>query len=541
MRLWPLSIGLLAAGFLPGLASAAPTYDLLLRGGRVLDGAGNPWFVADVAVQNGRIAAVGSLGRATARTVLDAEGLVIAPGFIDVHTHVDAKIDDEPAVKNYLLQGVTTVVGGNCGESRLPLDDLFDKLGKKGIALNFASFVGHSTVRHEVMGDGDRPPSAGELARMQKLVEREMRAGAVGLSTGLSYVPGRFAATDELVALAKIAQPFRGVYATHLRNQGERIREAIEEAIHIGRNAGLTVQISHVKLAKETVWGKRELITEPIERAREAGLEIYMDEYPYTATNSDFSSSFPGWAVAGGNAAFVERLADPETYRKIRDAFITSRLTSTRGADPLAAILVSRNAKHPEYEGKSLTQILEMLGRPRTAENAADLVIEMQKSDEPYGVFFQMDEGDVEALLQKTYNMIASDGDVEVPGVGNPHPRAYGTFPRVLARYVRERGVLTLADAVRKMTSLPAQALGFWDRGLVRPGMAADLVVFHPGEVEDTATYDKPHQYPRGIRFVIVNGRMAARDGRLVEADAGRILYGAGRPSRAARPASSRR
>ena len=510
-------------------AVAGGRYDIVIRSGRIVDGTGNPWVVADVAISGGRVAAIGHLEGADAATVIDGSGLIVAPGFIDVHTHADRAIAAHPEVANYLLQGVTTVVGGNCGGSRLPLAELFAKLEKAGIALNFASFVGHNTVRREVMGNDDRAPVPEELARMQGLVRQEMAAGALGLSTGLAYLPGQFASTEEIIELARAAGPHRAVYSTHMRDQGKQIRAAIEEALRVGRESGAVVQISHIKLADEAVWGKHELILEPVEAARRDGLEVYLDQYPYTATSSGFLSSFPGWAVAGGVAALKERLADPEQHARIRAALVDKRLTSQRGIDRMSAIFVASDKNHPEYEGRSLAQILQLRGREVTAENAAELIIQLQVEDDPQGVFFQMDEPDVTALMRHPLTMIASDGYTQVLGDGAPHPRSYGTFPRVLARYSREQGVLSLPEAVRKMTSLPAQAMGFWDRGVLRPGMAADVVVFDADAILDTSTFEKPHQYPAGIAWVIVNGRVAARGGEIVDRTAGKILHGPGR------------
>jgi N-acyl-D-amino-acid deacylase len=364
---------------------------------------------------------------------------------------------------------------------------------------------------------------------MAELVREEMRAGAIGMSTGLAYVPGRYSTTEEIIRLAQAIEPYEGVYATHMRNQGLRIREAIEEAVRIGREAGVRVEISHIKLSNEAVWGEHERITEPVEAARREGLEVYTDQYPYTATSSGFASSFPGWAVAGGHDAFAERMKDPERRQRARQVLIEKRLTSKRGLDPVERIYVAQSEENPEYQGHTLKEILGMLGREPTVGNAADLIIEMQMAGEPLGVFFQMDERDVETLMTMPYNMIASDGELAVPGKGSPHPRYYGSFPRVLALYSRERGVLSLTDAIRRMTSLPAQAMRFTDRGVLRPGMAADIVVFDADTVQDLATFDDPHQYPRGVRWVIVNGQVAARDGEVVTADAGRVLYGRGR------------
>ncbi len=505
--------------------------DIIIRNGHIIDGTGNPWYQADIAIKDDKIVQLGSLGNIKSENIIEAKGLYVVPGFIDVHTHTDEKIDSFPQVKNYLLQGVTSVVGGNCGESRFPLAEFFGDLNEKGIAINFATLIGHNTIRGKVMGDDDRSPTVEELSKMQQLVKQEMLVGAIGLSTGLAYIPGRFSTTEEIIELVKVIQPFKGIYATHLRNQGKEIKEAIEEAVEIGREAAVPVQISHIKLANEAVWGEYMRITDPIERARKQGLEIYMDQYPYTATSSGFTSSFPGWAVAGGHEAFIKRLEDPVQYQKIKKALIERRLTSYRGINKLRSIFISQNKNHPEYEGKNLAEITDILGKKNTVSEGADLIIQMEKEDEPHGIFFQMTEEDVATLMQKPYNMIASDGSVEIPGIGFPHPRAYGTYPRILAKYCKELNVLSIPEAIRKMSSLPAQAMGFYNRGILKPGMYADIVIFSLEEIYDTATFGKPHQYPRGIHWVLVNGKIAAHNGEVVTKNCGQILYGSGRES----------
>jgi N-acyl-D-amino-acid deacylase len=512
-----------------GCKKSVEEYDLIIKSGTIVDGTGNPWFYSDIGIKGERILKIGKIASKKGKRIINAKGLYVSPGFIDVHTHVDRNIADYPTVPNYLFQGVTTVVGGNCGGSRYPLRDLFHKLERTGIAINFATFIGHNTIREEVMGKDNRDPTPEELARMKELVRQEMQNGAIGFSTGLSYVPGRYSKTEEIIELVKMIQPFNGIYATHMRNQGKHIKNAIEEAVRIGREAGVTVEISHIKLAHEAVWGKIELITDPIEKARKAGFEVYMDQYPYTATSSGFGSSFPGWAVAGGQNAFLARLKDPEKYKKIKAKFIEKRLTSERGINKLETIYIAHDVNHPQYEGKNLAEILDLLGREKTISNGADLVIEIQKEAQPRGIFFQMDEDDVKSLMQRSYNMIASDGKIEIKGVEVPHPRAYGTFPRVLAKYVRDSGVISLPEAIRKMASLPAQAMGFYDRGVLKAGMYADICVFNLAEIQDLATFENPHQYPKGIRWVIVNGKIASQDGDIIEKNGGKILYGQGK------------
>jgi len=512
-----------------GSTQITPSYDILIKSGKIINGTGNPWFFSDIGIIGERIVKIGKNLGSDAKKIVNAKDLYVVPGFIDVHTHVDRKIASNPEVVNYLLQGVTTVVGGNCGGSQFPLSELFTTLETRGIAINFASLIGHNTIRRKVMGNGNRTPTSDELSHMQELVKQEMLAGAIGFSTGLAYIPGRYSTTGEIIELVKMIQPLDGIYATHIRNQGKRIKQAIDEAIRIGREAGVAVEISHIKLASEDVWGRYHLITDAIEKARQQGFEIYMDQYPYTATSSGFTSSFPGWAVAGGHDSLLMRLESPGKYQKIKKSIIRKRLTSKSGIDKLKTIYVSNNINHSEYEGKNLSEILDLLGREKTVPNGAALIIEMQKTDHPRGVFFQMAKKDVATLMQKPYNMIASDGKVEIPGVQVPHPRAYGTFPRVLAKYVRESDVLSLPDAIRKMTSLPAQAMGFNERGILKPGMYADIVIFNAEKVQDTATFEKPHQYPQGIDWVIVNGKVAAQNGKWTEIYPGKVVYGSGK------------
>jgi N-acyl-D-amino-acid deacylase len=522
---------ILVALALLGLWQCAPPgqFDLVIRNGKILAGDGNPWFVADVGIRGDRIEKIGRIPSGQGKQEIDASGLFVVPGFIDIHTHADRRIDDIPTADNYLLQGVTTVVGGNCGGHDFPLAELFARLEKSGIAINFCSLIGHNTIRRQVMGLKMADPAPEEMKKMKELLDQEFRAGGIGFSTGLAYMPGTYAKTEELIELASVAAKYDGLYASHIRNQGTRITEAIEEAIRIGEANGIRVQISHIKLANDRVWGELERITRPVEEARKRGVEVFLDQYPYTATSSGFGSSIPSWALEGGHDAFVKRLEDPDTYRKIREGVIRRRLVSSKGINKLKTIYIARYRANPEYEGKNLEEILRMRGQKPTVENAADLIIEIQKNGGAQGVFFQMDEADVEALMRLDYNMIASDGGIIRFGDGVPHPRSYGTFPRVISRYVREKGVLTLPDAIRKMTSLPAQMLRLNRRGLIAEGYYADVVIFDFANIRDTATYSKPHQYPEGIRYVIVNGKIAAKDGKPTGVLAGRVLYGAGK------------
>jgi len=326
-----------------------------------------------------------------------------------------------------------------------------------------------------------------------------MEAGALGFSTGLAYLPGTYSTTEELVELASVAAQYNGIYASHIRDQGLHITEAIQEAIEIGRRNNMPVQISHIKLAEDIVWNELKRITGPVEEARKKGIKVTLDQYPYTATSSGFTSSFPSWAFEGGRKEFLRRLEDKKTYKKIKEFIIKKRLTSSRGIDKPGTIYIGRYPKSPEYEGKNLREILILRGKEPSVENAADLIIEIERSGGASGVFFQMDEKDVEDLMKLSYNMHASDGGVQVIGKGVPHPRNYGTFPRVIGLYVRKKGIISLEEAVRKMTSLPAQTLGILDRGLLREGMYADLAIFDYASFEDRATFQNPHSIPRDL------------------------------------------
>ncbi|HRV06097.1 MAG TPA: D-aminoacylase [Candidatus Saccharicenans sp.] len=528
-RTWLLIGSLIGFAVFSGCQGRPEQYDLAIVNGRIIDGSGNPWFRADLGIRNQKIVAIkNKIPVEQAKRVIDASGLIVAPGFIDIHTHADEDVVRIPGCENYLSQGVTTLIGGNCGGHEFPLTKLFDEIKKTGIACNFASLAGHNTIRRQVMGMKMGEPDAEEMARMKDLLRQEMAAGAIGLSTGLAYLPGTYSKTEELVELASVVAETGGFYASHIRNQGKNITVAIEEAIKIGEENHLPVEISHIKLADEDVWNQLELIIRPVEAARARGVEVTLDQYPYTATSSGFASSFPQDVFEGGHEKFLERLKDPEIYNRVKQTIIANRLTSRRGIDKLEAILIARCQKFPEYEGKNLKEILAMQGRTASAEAGADLIIELVKEGDASAIFFQMDEKDVEALMKLPYVMIGSDGGLEKVGVGHPHPRSYGTFTRVLGEYARERQLLSLEEAIRKMTSLPAQTLRLVDRGLIKTGFFADVVIFNPEEVKDLATFTHPHQYSRGIISVIVNGQEVLADGQFTNRRPGQILYGQG-------------
>ncbi len=521
--------GSTAIFFLLGCASTKKPYDLVIKNGFVIDGSGNPWFLADLGIRNKKIVKIGFLNESRAKQTVDAQNLFVCPGFIDIHTHCDRGIIDVPTVDNYVHQGATSVIGGNCGSHPFPLKELFAKIQEKGISINFGCLIGHNTIRREVMGFKMSAPTEEETERMKSLIDEEMKAGALGFSTGLAYLPGTYAKTEELIQLASPVARYKGIYASHIRDQGLRITEAIEEAIAVGENNTIPVQISHIKLADDAVWFQPERIIKPVEEARQRGVEVTLDQYPYTATSSGFTSSFPSWAFEGGKEKFLERIKDQKSYEKIKAHIIKRRLTSTKGIDRLETIFIASCQEFPEYEGKNLREILEAQGKKPTVDNAADFIIDIEKNGGASGVFFQMDEKDVESLMRLSYTMHASDGAVEVIGRGVPHPRNYGTFPRVIARYVREKRVIALEEAIRKMTSLPAQTLRLHKRGMIREGNYADLTIFDWNTFEDMATFSDPHQYSRGLMYVLVNGELVVNKGKHTARLPGMILYGKGK------------
>ncbi|MGE0359620.1 MAG: amidohydrolase family protein [Vicinamibacterales bacterium] len=495
-------------------------FDLVIAGGRVVDGSGSPWFVGDVAVRGDRIAAVGHLGSITARVRLDATGLVVAPGFVDPHVHARDRLFELPTAEGYLLQGLTTVVDGNDGSSPLPLAPFLDQVAAATVSPNVAAFVGQGTVRQAVMGTANRKASADEIAKMQALVAQAMRDGALGLSTGLAYVLGAYTPTDEIVALATTAREHGGIYISHMRDEGGGVLDSVRETIAIGERARIPVQISHHKVGGRRQFGQSVQSLELIAAARARGVDVTFDQYPYTASQTGLTLIFPRWALADDK--LNERLASAGTRREIRTgmlAFIDERF----GDDPSRIQLV-RCAHDPALAGKTIADLLKAAGQPLTQVATADMVIELQLKGGCSAIFHAYDEPDVERFLQSLFGMIGSDGSLTRLGDGAPHPRAFGTFPRVLGYYVRERKILTIEEAVRKMTSFPAARLGLQDRGLLRVGLAADVTVFDAATIADRSTFTDPHHHSIGVRHVVVNGRLTVKDGVHLGVRAGRVL-----------------
>ncbi len=503
-------------------ALAASPYDILIRNARVVDGSGNPWFRADIGIRDGRIAAIGNLSGSTGYREIDAQNRVVAPGFIDVHTHIEGGIEKVPRGDNYILDGVTTVVTGNCGGSALNVADWFGQIEKGGTGLNVATLIGHNTVRREVMGTANRFATLDEIARMQRLVEKAMQEGAVGFSTGLIYIPGTYSNTEEVVALAKAASKYGGTYASHMRDEGAKVLDAITEAVTVGREARMPVQLSHFKIDNKKLWGSSVNSIELVEKFRREGVDVVVDQYPYEWSSTNLGITLPSWALADGNAKVRERLADPATRKKIIAEMVQMR--RELGFEDYRGAAVAYYAPDHSFDGKTISQINAEKGRPKTLESEAETILEMIAQGGAQMVYNSMGNEDVERILRYPNTAVASDGGVRVFGEGVPHPRAYGTNARVLAEFVRNRGTITLEDAIRRMTSLPARTFGFRDRGLLREGFAADIVLFDPAKVQDKATFAKPHQYTEGFDYVIVNGKVAVQDSKPLDVLAGKIL-----------------
>ncbi len=503
-------------------AASAADYDLVIRNARVVDGTGNPWFRADVGVKAGKIAYIGSLKTATADRVIDAKERIVAPGFIDVHTHIEGGIEKVPRADNYLTDGVTTVVTGNCGGSTVKVAEWLKERQATGLGINVSTLIGHNSVRREVMGTENRQATPEELEKMQALVAQAMEEGAVGLSTGLIYVPGTYSNTAEVVALAKAAAKYGGVYASHMRDEGAKIEDAINEAVLVGKESGLRVELSHFKIDNKNLWGASTKSLALVERYRREGVDVVVDQYPYDHSSTNLGITLPSWALSGGDKSLKERLAAPETKLKIAGEMKAH--LKDRGFSDYAYATVASFAGDHSWDGKNIAEITKLRGAQATLENQVETIFNIMTRGGAQMVYHSMGDEDVDRIMRYPFTAVASDGGVREFGVGVPHPRGYGTNARVLAEYVRKRKVLTLEDAVRRMTSLPARTFGFKDRGMIREGMAADLLIFDPAKVQDKATYPDPHHYSEGFDYVTVNGILMIDDGKLTDARAGLAL-----------------
>ncbi len=503
-------------------SARAPRYDLIIAGGTVIDGTGAPGVFADVAVAGGRIAAVRrGLPRGSAREVIDAAGLIVAPGFIDVHTHAD-DIAEHPRAENFVRMGVTTIVAGNCGGSALDIGEALTRVRDVGASVNFATLIGHNTVRRAVMGTENREATLAELARMKSLVWRAMADGAVGFSTGLQYVPGTYTKTPELIELARIAGNAGGVYASHMRNEGTELEKAIDETIRVGEAGGCRVQISHLKVDSPARWGASARALAMIDAARARGVDVEADQYAYTAASSTLDIRFPSWVLEGGQIAIEARLANPATWARIRAEMRV--MLAERGTRDLGFAVVSSYRPDPSFDGLSIKAIAARTQGSDSLDAQLEVARGMMAAGGASMVYHLMSDEDVERIMRHPEVGIASDSSVLTPGDGVPHPRGYGNNVRVLGEYVRRRHVIALEEAVRKMTSLPAEHFRFDGRGAIAAGNAADLVVFDAATVGDTATFETPHAYPIGVPWVVVNGVVVVRNGEHTGLRPGQVL-----------------
>lgn len=506
-------------------ASDDAMYDLVITNARIIDGTGNPWFRGSIAVKDGKIAKVGWLNDFTAKQTIDAQNKIVAPGFIDVHAHVEG-IYNNPDAENFIRMGVTSLVTGNCGGSTTDVKKFLGRINETPIAVNLATLIAHGSVRRQAMGLDDRAPTAEEQQKMDAIVEQAMKDGAVGLSTGLIYLPGMFAKTEEVVELAKVASKYGGVYASHIRDEGNGVVEAVKEAINIGEQANMPVEISHFKISSKALWGQSPTTIGLVEDARKRGLTVTVDQYAYTASSTSLDVRLPNWAVAGGREEGKKRLTDPAMREKIvkemkedlkKKDFKDYSFAYVAGYDP-----------NPEFNGKNIAEITQMTKGKKKIDAQIEQIFEMYEKGGAGMVYRVMDEKDVQNIMRQPFTMIASDSGVRKFGEGVPHPRGYGNNARVLGHYVREMKIITLEDAIRKMTSLPAQTFNLRDRGLIREGYAADLVIFDENTVGDKATYENPHQYATGFQDVIVNGELVFDGEKMTGKMPGQPLYGNG-------------
>jgi len=563
---WTMILGALAillGAFTLTYWTDVPQYDLLVINGHILDGGGNPWFEGSVAVKDGKVADVGRLVNARAGRVIDARGLVVAPGFIDLHSHSDYTLLVDGKAESKIRQGVTTEILGEADSAGpvegpaapdrnrslaplgLALDwttvgDYLARASRQGIAVNIASYVGSGQVWGDVLGNVNRRPTAEEINRMKELVEQAMRDGAIGLSSGLIYAPNMFAKTDELVELAKVAARYGGIYTSHIRGEGAGGIKAIQEAIEISEKAGLPAHILHFKMEGKPNWGRMSEQVKLIQAARDRGVDVTADQYPYVAAMTGLEQCLPPRYLEGTPAERAARLQDPKERAAIRRD-IESGLPGWEG-DEVKSVggwhgVMVASCQKPEnkrYEGHRMDEVARVMGPGAKGRDPVDALCDLLISETMNvdAIYFSMSEADVRLAMQQPWVGVGSDGSAVSPGMtfaGRPHPRFYGTFPRVLGHYVREERVLMLPNAIRKMTSLSAQITGLADRGLLRPGLAADITIFDPDKVSDQATFEAPMQYPVGIPYVIVNGVVVINHGQHTGAKPGRVLYGRGK------------
>ena len=496
--------------------AAQPPFDLVVSGGSLVDGTGQPARTVDVGIRSGRIAEIGDLTDQARTRTIDATGLVVAPGFIDLHTHADGSAAQHPEAKNFLRMGVTTIITGNCGSSVTDLANHFAKVKKLGISLNYGSLIGHGTVRRKAMGTADRAPTKAELVRMQGFVDQAMRAGAQGMSTGLIYVPGTYAKTDELIALSRVVARHGGIYASHMRDEGRRVLNSIDEALRIGRESKVRLHLSHLKASGKNNWGRGQDIVKRIADARAQGVKVTGDQYAYTASSTSIDVLFPSKELAVTRGKFALKLKNDSAFRARMHQELLKKMDRV-GFGDLHYCQIAYAPSHAKLSGKSLKEAAKILLGKDDREAQATVTIDLfiaSKGRRISMVYHKMTEPDVETIMRAPFVAVACDAGIRVRGAAKPHPRGAGNNSRVLARYVREREVISMSLAVRKMSGLPAEAFGLEDRGVVKTGAWADLVLFDPKTVQDRATYDAPYEAPAGMPWVIVNGIVVVENGK---------------------------
>ena len=504
--------------------AAAQTYDLIITGGMVIDGTGAPARRADVAIRGDRIALVSAtpIEASQGRRRINATGLIVAPGFIDLHAHLEP-ILTMPDAESHVRQGVTLALGGPDGGGEAPMGPYLAQVERQKLGLNVAFLTGHNTIRRAVMGTANRQATPDEVTRMKRMVAQSMGQGAFGLSTGLRYIPGFYSNTDEVVALSQVAADSGGIYTSHLREEALGLLDGVGEALEIGRRAKIPVVLTHHKVVGQKMWGKSTVTLAMVDSARRAGTDVMIDQYPYAASHTGIDILMPPWAMAGGDSALRRRLADPVLNDSIEKDVIDA-LINDRGGGDLKRVQFSRVSWDSTLNGKTLYDLVTRLNIEPTIENAAPVVIDVVLKGGARTIFHVLDEGDVKRIMAHPQTMIASDGRLNRLGDAVPHPRAYGTFPRVLGRYVRDDKVLTLEQAVAKMTGMPAKRLGLDDHGCLRDGCIADITIFSAERVRDVGTYADPHHYPEGIPYVIVNGVPVIDNGTFTPARPGKVL-----------------
>jgi len=509
--------------FRAAYAQAQP-YDLVIRNARIIDGTGSPWYRGEIGVRGDTIALIAPSITGQAARVIDANGQIVSPGFIDIHNHARETIFELPSADNYIRQGVTTLIEGPDGGSPVPLGPFLDKLEATQKSINIGSFIGQGSVREAVLGKENRRHTHAELDKMRGIVEDGMKAGAFGMSTGLFYVPGAFTPIEEVIELAKVAGKYGGIHISHMRDEAFGVLDSVRETIRIGEEGGLPTQITHHKIIGPKNYGKSVETLKLLDAARVRGVDATSDQYPYTASSNNLTAGLiPQWAQEGGRQQMLGRLKNPATRKEIAGEVARTIREERGGGDPKNIFLA-----HCDFDasmaGKNLADVARMRGMEPTIENGAEAGMWVVEQGICQAVYHAMSEQDLERIMRHPATMIASDGWVQILGRGVPHPRSYGTFPRVLGVYVRERNVITLEDAIRKMASFPAQRMRMNDRGVLRPGMKADITIFDPARVRDMATFEKPHQYAEGFASVIVNGQVVFDGKAMTSARPGKVL-----------------